>query len=70
MCGEAGVSVRARTESGRDALFRAGAEAAASAAMDAATSQLGGAAPARFVTGLARDLGAPRKLVVSRGQGW
>ena len=52
------MSVRARTESGRDALFRAGAEAAASAAMDAATSQLGGAAPARFVTGLARDLGA------------
>ena len=26
--------------------------------MDAAASQLGGAAPARFVTGLARDLGA------------
>jgi len=58
VCGEAGATVRARTESGRDALFRAGAEAAASAAMDAATSRLAGAAPARFVTGLARDLGA------------
>jgi len=58
VCGEAGATVRARTESGRDALFRAGAEAAAAAAMDAATSRLAGAAPARFVTGLARDLGA------------
>ncbi|KAK9845803.1 hypothetical protein WJX81_002827 [Elliptochloris bilobata] len=69
VCGEAGVSVRARTESGRDALFRAGAEAAASAAMDAATSQLGGAAPARFVTGLARDLDVPEEWAATMSLG-
>jgi hypothetical protein len=58
VCGEGGVSVRPRTASGRDAMLRAGAEAAANAAMEEAGAQLGGMPPSRFITGLARDLGA------------
>lgn len=58
VCGEAGVSVQPRTASARDGMLRAGAEAAADAAMQASGAQLGGMPPSRFVTGLARDLGA------------
>ena len=59
VCGEAGVTVRPRTASGRDAMLRAGAEAAVDAAMQQSGAQLGGMAPSTFVTGLARDLGQP-----------
>ncbi|CAL8469335.1 g8876 [Coccomyxa elongata] len=59
VCGEAGVSVRPRTTSGRDAMLRAGAEAAVDAAMQQSGAQLAGMAPSAFVTGLARDLEVP-----------
>ena len=54
-CSESGISVKAQTSSGRDAIFRAGVEAAAGAAMQG--GQLGGTSAPRFVSGLARDLG-------------
>ncbi|KAK9908012.1 hypothetical protein WJX75_001523 [Coccomyxa subellipsoidea] len=59
VCGEAGVSVRPRTASGRDAMLRTGAEAAVDAAMQQSGAQLGGMPPSTFVTGLARDLEVP-----------
>lgn len=62
VCGEAGVSVRPRTASGRDAMLRTGAEAAVDAAMQQSGAQLGGMPPSTFVTGLARDLGEPWTL--------
>lgn len=55
-CGDSGAVVKAQTPSGADAIFRAGVEAAVSAAMDSGSS-LGGAPPQRFISGLARDLG-------------
>lgn len=57
VCGETGVTVRPRTASGRDAMLRAGAEAAVETAMQPSSAQLGGMAPSSFITGLARDLG-------------
>lgn len=54
-CSDSGISVKAQTSSGRDAIFRAGVEAAAAAAMQG--GQLGGTPVPRFVSGLARDLG-------------
>jgi len=57
--------VKAQTPSGGDAIFRAGVEAAASAAMEAGEgASLGGNSPQRFVSGLAQDLG--RHTVVTR----
>ena len=55
-CGDSGAAVKAQTPSGADAIFRAGVEAAVSAAMDSGSS-LGGATPQRFISGLAQDLG-------------
>ena len=37
--------------------YRAGVEAAVSAAMESGESSLGGVSPQRFVSGLAKDLG-------------
>ena len=57
-CADSGAVVKAQTPSGGDAIFRAGVEAAASAAMEAGQgASLGGASPPRFVSGLANDLG-------------
>lgn len=57
-CADSGAVVKAQTPSGGDAIFRAGVEAAASAAMEPGEgASLGGATPQRFVSGLARDLG-------------
>ncbi|KAI3435813.1 hypothetical protein D9Q98_001871 [Chlorella vulgaris] len=62
LCQEAGgYQVKARTESGRDSMLRAGVRAAISAAQEAAYSLLGGDMPAKFVCGLAHDLGVPDK---------
>lgn len=68
VCGEAGVSVRPRTTSGRDAMLRAGAEAAVDAAMQQSGAQLAGMAPSTFVTGLARDLGQHLTLLAHRSR--
>ena len=57
-CGEAGITVRPRTASGRNAMLRTAAEAAVDAAMEQSGAQLGGMPPAAFITGLAGDLGA------------
>lgn len=51
------MTVRPRTASGRDAMLRAGAEAAVEVAMQQPGAQLGGMPPSAFITGLARDLG-------------
>lgn len=57
-CADSGAVVKAQTPCGGDAIFRAGVEAAASAAMEAGQgASLGGASPPRFVSGLANDLG-------------
>lgn len=67
-CADSGAVVKAQTPSGRDAIFRAGVEAAASAAMEAGQgASLGGASPPRFVSGLANDLGkgVPSHVAVS-----
>ncbi|DBA86176.1 TPA: hypothetical protein ACH3X1_005685 [Trebouxia sp. C0004] len=57
-CADSGATVKAQTPSGGDAIFRAGVEAAASAAMEAGEgASLGGTSPQRFVSGLAQDLG-------------
>ena len=57
-CADSGAVVKAQTPSGGDAIFRAGVEAAASAAMEPGQgASLGGASPQRFVSGLANDLG-------------
>ncbi|DBA73106.1 TPA: hypothetical protein ACH3X2_010045 [Trebouxia sp. C0005] len=57
-CADSGATVKAQTPSGGDAIFRAGVEAAASAAMEAGEgASLGGNSPQRFVSGLAQDLG-------------
>ena len=57
-CSESGVSVKAQTSSGRDAIFRAAVEAAVGVATEGSHRQLGGFSPPRFVSGIARDLGA------------
>ncbi len=56
-CADSGAVVKAQTPSGGDAMFRAGVEAAASAAMEGEGASLGGTSPQRFVSGLAQDLG-------------
>ena len=56
-CGEAGIAVRPRTASARDAMLRTAAEAAVDAAMEQSGAQLGGMPPAALITGLAGDLG-------------
>ena len=57
-CADSGAVVKAQTPSGGDAIYRAGVEAAASAAMEGGQGgSLGGSAPQRFVSGLAHDLG-------------
>ena len=57
-CADSGAVVKAQTPSGGDAIFRAGVEAAASAAMEPGQgASLGGTSPQRFVSGLANDLG-------------
>ncbi|KAL3159780.1 hypothetical protein ABBQ38_010187 [Trebouxia sp. C0009 RCD-2024] len=57
-CADSGAVVKAQTPSGGDAIFRAGVEAAVSAAMEPGQgASLGGASPPRFVSGLAHDLG-------------
>ena len=57
-CADSGAVVKAQTPSGGDAIFRAGVEAAACAAMEPGQgASLGGASPQRFVSGLANDLG-------------
>ena len=53
-CREAGITVRPRTEAGRDAMLLAATEAAAERAM----RQRGGEYSAEFITGLAGALGA------------
>lgn len=66
--GNSGVTVNARTASGRDAMFRAAAEMAVTAAMDPHLSELGGTPPQELVAGLARDLGAfPALSAVTHG---
>lgn len=57
------MSVKPRTESGRDAMYRVGVEAALDAAADLDTSRIAGAAPERFVAGLAYDLGRGSSLI-------
>jgi hypothetical protein len=50
LCQEAGgYAVQPRTQQGRDAMLRAGVQAALAAAQDGAYSRLGGDAPARWV---------------------
>ena len=57
-CADSGAVVKAQTPSGGDAIFRAGVESAASAAMEPGQgASLGGTSPQRFVSGLANDLG-------------
>lgn len=57
LCEAGAVSVRPRTDSGREALFRFGCEAAVQAAAEARTLLINGAAPAAYVTSLSRALG-------------
>ena len=59
-CADSGAVVKAQTPSGGDAIFRAGVEAAVSAAMEPGQgASLGGVSAPRFVSGLAHDLGKP-----------
>ncbi|KAK9803595.1 hypothetical protein WJX72_003223 [[Myrmecia] bisecta] len=67
-CGDSGVAVRAQTDSGRDALFRAGCEAAASCAAEQSTGLLAGTSPQRFLSGLAQDLGIPEAKAATMAQ--
>ena len=64
-CGEAGIAVRPRTASARDAMLRTAAEAAVDAAMEQSGAQLGGMPPAALITGLAGDLGESFKSCFS-----
>ena len=51
--------------------YRAGVEAAVSAAMESGESNLGGVSPQRFVSGLAKDLGKSLCSALSTsGHGW
>ena len=57
-CADSGAVVKPQTPIGGDAIFRAGVEAAVSAAMQpGGSASLGGFTPQRFVAGLAQDLG-------------
>jgi hypothetical protein len=64
-----GLAVRPSTESGRDALLRAGVRAALAAALASragpAAARSGGLAPGRFVAGLAEALGVPPRRAVT-----
>ena len=61
-----GISVRASTESGRDALLRTAVTFSTEAALTQnAASYLGGYEPGRFISGLAGDLNVPVKRAVT-----
>ena len=63
MCIEAGVTVKARTDSGRDAMFKAATEATVKACCEGNSTMLGVQAT-RFVTGMAAALGEPFDMCV------
>ncbi|PRW60155.1 Golgi transport 1 [Chlorella sorokiniana] len=65
LCHEAGgYQVKPSTESGRDAMLRHAVQAAIAAAQAGSYSLLGGDPPAKFICGLAHDLGVPDKRAV------
>lgn len=69
-CNEAGISVKARTDSGRDAMYKAAMEFAANAAvMQGSDATVFGTSLARFVTGFAAAVGVPDEKAVSMAQG-
>ncbi len=61
-----GISVKPSTESGRDAILRAGVRFAMTAALrQNPSSDLGGYEPGRFISGLAGDLTVPAKRAIT-----
>ncbi|PSC68311.1 hypothetical protein C2E20_8034 [Micractinium conductrix] len=66
LCQEAGgYQVKPRTESGRDAMLRAAVAAAMAAGQEGSFAMLGGDHPAKFVCGLAHDLGVPEQRAIT-----
>lgn len=57
-----GLQVKPRTENGRDAMLRTGVRASMESAMEGSRGLLTGVEPARFVSGLAHDLGEESRL--------
>jgi hypothetical protein len=61
-----GISIKPSTESGRDAILRAGVRFAMQAALRPnPSSDLGGYEPGRFISGLAGDLTVPSKRAIT-----
>lgn len=66
LCQEGGgLQVKPRTENGRDAMLRTGVRASMESAMEGSRGLLTGVEPARFVSGLAHDLGVPDTRAVT-----
>jgi len=64
-CAEGGTTVSAGAATQRDAVYRAGVEAAIDAATSGSVALLDGATPGRFVSALAGDLSVPQGRAVT-----